>query len=70
MIPLILLFGWNLFTVVKYLIDKHTEKVKVAALEEAKQSADVLSEEEKEEIKRKAIEEYMKKLQEEDNKQE
>jgi hypothetical protein len=63
MIPLILLFGWNVFTVVKYIIDRNKEKAKEAAIAQAK--AIELSEAEKEEIKRKAIEEYMKKMQEE-----
>lgn len=63
MIPLIILFGWNVFTVVKYIIDRNKEKAKEAAIAQAK--AIELSEAEKEEIKRKAIEEYMKKMQEE-----
>lgn len=64
MIPLILLFGWNVFTVVKYFINQNKEKQKLA-LEAAANKSYELSEEEKEEIKRRAVEEYMKKLQEE-----
>lgn len=62
MIPLILLFAYNIFILVKYIIELKTAKARKLALEEAKASAPSLSAEEEEEIKRKAVEEYMKKM--------
>lgn len=62
MIPLILLFAYNIFILVRYIIDMKTAKARKLALEEAKASAPSLSAEEEEEIKRKAVEEYMKKM--------
>lgn len=58
MIPLILLFLYNIWIIIKYVLDVKTEKAKKLALEQAKG----LSQEEEEEIKRKAVEEYMKKM--------
>ncbi len=60
LIPLILLFGYNVWIVIQYVIEVKTEKAKKLALEEAK--AGGISLEEEEEIKRKAVEEYMKKM--------
>lgn len=57
MIPLILLFLYNIWTVIKYILEVKTEKARKLALEEAQ--ANVIDEEE---IKRKAVEEYMKKM--------
>lgn len=59
LVPLILLFGYNVWIVIQYVIEVKTEKAKKLALEEAKGS---ISLEEEEEIKRKAVEEYMKKM--------
>ena len=59
LVPLILLFGYNVWIVIQYVIEVKTEKARKLALEEAKGS---ISLEEEEEIKRKAIEEYMKKM--------
>ena len=60
LVPLILLFGYNVWIVIQYVIEVKTEKAKKLALEEAKASG--ISLEEEEEIKRKAVEEYMKKM--------
>lgn len=60
LVPLILLFGYNVWIVIQYVIEVKTEKAKKLALEEAK--AGGISLEEEEEIKRKAVEEYMKKM--------
>lgn len=57
MIPLILLFLYNIWTVIKYILEVKTEKARKLALEEA--HANAIDEEE---IKRKAVEEYMKKM--------
>lgn len=63
LIPLILLFGYNAFILVKYIIDMKTEKARKLALEEASANSNGgISAEEEEEIKRKAVEEYMKKM--------
>ena len=51
---MVLLFGYNIFLIVKMIIADKTEKVKKEALEVAK--SQVIDEEE---IKRKAIEEYL-----------
>lgn len=59
-VPLILLFGYNVYIVVRYVIEVKTAKARKLALEEGKE----LSEEEKEAIKKKAIEEYLKSLEE------
>ncbi|MDD6302266.1 MAG: S26 family signal peptidase [Bacillales bacterium] len=53
MIPLVLLFGYNIYIVIKYIME---QKVKKAQQEALANSAPVLDEEE---IKRKAIEEYL-----------
>ena len=60
LVPLILLFGYNVWIVIQYVIGVKTEKARKLALEEAKASG--ISLEEEEEIKRKAVEEYMKKM--------
>ena len=57
MIPLILLFLYNIWTVIKYILEVKTEKARKLALEEAQANAI-----DEEEIKRKAVEEYMKKM--------
>lgn len=57
LVPLILLFLYNIWTVIKYILEVKTEKARKLALEEAQ--ANVIDEEE---IKRKAVEEYMKKM--------
>lgn len=62
-IPLILLFGYNVWIIISYVIETKTAKARKLALEEAK--AGGLSKEDEEEIKRKAVEEYLKKLEEE-----
>lgn len=62
-IPLILLFGYNVWIIISYVIEVKTAKARKLALEEAK--AGGLSKEDEEEIKRKAVEEYLKKLEEE-----
>lgn len=54
LLPLVLLFGYNVFLIVKMVIADKTEKARKLALEEAK--ANQIDEEE---IKRKAIEEYL-----------
>jgi signal peptidase len=54
LLPLVLLFGYNIFLVVKMIIADKTEKARKAALEEA--NANKLDEEE---IKRRAIEEFL-----------
>lgn len=59
-IPLILLFGYNIWIVISYVIEIKTAKARKLALEEA--AAGGISKEDEEEIKRKAIEEYLKKL--------
>ena len=60
LVPLILLFGYNVWIVIQYVIEVKTEKARKLALEEAKSSG--LSLEDEEEIKRKAVEEYMRKM--------
>ncbi len=63
LIPLILLFLYNIWIVVKYIIEMKTEKARKLALEEASANSNgSISAEEEEEIKRKAVEEYMKKM--------
>lgn len=62
-VPLILLFGYNVWIVISYVIETKTAKARKLALEEAK--AGGISKEDEEEIKRKAVEEYLKKLEEE-----
>ena len=62
-VPLILLFGYNVWIVISYVIEAKTAKARKLALEEAK--AGGLSKEDEEEIKRRAVEEYLKKLEEE-----
>ena len=62
-VPLILLFGYNVWIIISYVIEAKTAKARKLALEEAK--AGGLSKEDEEEIKRKAVEEYLKKLEEE-----
>ena len=62
-VPLILLFGYNVWIVISYVIETKTAKARKLALEEAK--AGGISKEEEEEIKKKAIEEYLKKMEEE-----
>ncbi len=62
-IPLILLFGYNVWIIISYVIEVKTAKARKLALEEAK--AGGISKEDEEEIKRKAVEEYLKKLEEE-----
>lgn len=54
LLPLVLLFGYNVFLIVKMIIADKTEKARKLALEEAKANAI-----DEEEIKRKAIEEYL-----------
>lgn len=54
LLPLVLLFAYNIFLIVKMIIADKTEKARAAALAEA--SANQIDEEE---IKRKAIEEYL-----------
>ena len=64
LLPLVLLFGYNVFLIVKMIIEEKTRKAREQALAEA--TAQVIDEEE---IKRKAIEEYLASLkkQEENN---
>lgn len=64
LLPLVLLFGYNVFLIVKMIIEEKTKKAREQALAEA--TAAVIDEEE---IKRKAIEEYLASLkkQEEEN---
>ena len=62
-VPLILLFGYNVWIIISYVIEVKTAKARKLALEEAK--AGGLSKEDEEEIKRRAVEEYLKKLEEE-----
>ena len=59
LLPLGILFLLNIWTIIKYVIDIKTEKAKKLALEEAQASgaAPVIDEEE---IKRRAVEEYLK----------
>lgn len=64
LLPLVLLFGYNIFLVVKMIIADKTEKARKAALEEA--NANKLDEEE---IKRRAIEEYLASLNKDDKKE-
>lgn len=64
-LPLMLLFAYNVWTVIKYVIEIKTQKARKQALEEAK--ANGISLEEEEEIKRKAIEEYIKKMNDQNN---
>ena len=59
-IPLILLFGYNVWIIISYVIEVKTAKARKLALEEAK--AGGLSKEDEEEIKRKAVEEYLNQL--------
>lgn len=63
LLPLVLLFGYNIFLIVKMIIADKTEKARKAALEEA--NANKVDEEE---IKRKAIEEYLASLNKDDKK--
>lgn len=66
LLPLVLLFGYNVFLLVKMIIAEKTKKAREAAIAEV--SANQLDEEE---IKRKAIEEYLASLKkEEENKEE
>lgn len=65
LLPLVLLFAYNVFLIVKMVIAEKTKKAREAALAEA--SANQIDEEE---IKRKAIEEYLASLKKEDNKEE
>lgn len=64
LLPLVLLFGYNVFLIVKMIIEEKTRKAREQALAEA--TAQVIDEEE---IKRRAIEEYLASLkkQEENN---
>ena len=62
-VPLILLFGYNVWIVISYVIETKTAKARKLALEEAK--AGGISKEDEEEIKKRAIEEYLKKMEEE-----
>ena len=64
LLPLVLLFGYNVFLIVKMIIADKTEKARKLALEEAKNTQI-----DAEEIKRKAIEEYLASL-EKDKKEE
>lgn len=66
LLPLVLLFGYNIFLVVKMVIAEKTKKAREAAIAEA--SANQIDEEE---IKRRAIEEYLASLKkQEENKEE
>ena len=65
LLPLVLLFAYNIFLIVKMIIADKTEKAKAAALEELKNNQI-----DEEEIKRKAIEEYLASLKKEENKEE
>lgn len=65
LLPLLLLFGYNIFLIVKMIIAEKTKKAREAAIAEA--SANQIDEEE---IKRKAIEEYLASLKKEENKEE
>ena len=62
-VPLLLLFGYNVWIIISYVIEVKTAKARKLALEEAKASG--ISSIDEEEIKRKAVEEYLKKLEEE-----
>lgn len=62
LLPLVLLFAYNIFLIVKMIIADKTEKARAAALEEANKH--VIDEEE---IKRKAIEEYLASLKQQEN---
>ena len=59
-VPLILLFGYNVWIIISYVIEVKTAKARKLALEEAKASG--ISSIDEEEIKRRAVEEYLKKL--------
>ena len=59
-VPLILLFGYNVWIIISYVIEVKTAKARKLALEEAK--AGGISSIDEEEIKRRAVEEYLKKL--------
>ena len=59
-VPLILLFGYNVWIIISYVIEVKTAKARKLALEEAKASG--ISSVDEEEIKRRAVEEYLKKL--------
>lgn len=59
-VPLLLLFGYNVWIIISYVIEVKTAKARKLALEEAKASG--ISSIDEEEIKRKAVEEYLKKL--------
>ena len=59
-VPLILLFGYNVWIIISYVIEVKTAKARKLALEEAKASG--ISTLDEEEIKRRAVEEYLKKL--------
>ena len=61
--PLILLFGYNVWIIIQYVLEVKTAKARKLAYEEA--LANGISKEDEEEIKRKAIEEYLKKLEQE-----
>ena len=66
LLPLVLLFGYNIFLIVKMVIAEKTKKAREAAIAEA--SANQIDEEE---IKRRAIEEYLASLKkQEENKEE
>lgn len=65
LIPLLLLFGYNIFLLVKMIIAEKTRNAREAAIAEV--SANQIDEEE---IKRKAIEEYLASLKKEENKEE
>ena len=64
--PLLVLFAYNVWIIIQYILEVKTAKARKLAFEEAR--ANAISSEEKEEIKRKAIEEYLKKLEEEKEK--
>lgn len=65
LLPLVLLFIYNIFLVVKMIIADKSEKAKKAALEELKKN-DI----DEEEIKRKAVEEYLASLKKNENNEE
>ena len=54
LIPLVLLFGYNIYVVIKWVADEKAKKIKAAAIEEARASA-----EDAEAIKRRALEDFM-----------
>ena len=61
--PLVVLFGYNVWVIIQYVLEVKTAKARKLAYEEA--LANGISKEDEEEIKRKAIEEYLKKLEQE-----